>query len=191
MIKTGIYGGSFNPIHNGHIRLAKQLLRQAGLDEVWFVVSPQNPLKQHADLLDDHLRLEMVRRALEGMDGLVASDYEFHLPRPSYMWHTLQHLSVDYPERSFTLLIGGDNWERFGQWYEHDKILEHYPIAIYPRSTNIIDESSLPPTVRLLHTKLIDISSTQIRERIRNGKGIRRLVPRCVADYIQENNLYK
>ena len=110
MIKTGIFGGSFNPIHNGHISLAKQLKEKAGLDEVWLMVSPQNPMKQQADLLSDEVRLQMVRLALEHETGIVASDYEMHLPKPSYTWNTLQALSRDYPDRQFMLMIGGDNW---------------------------------------------------------------------------------
>mgnify|MGYP003547974148 FL=1 len=116
MIKTGIYGGSFNPVHNGHIALAHELRQLAGLDEIWFVVSPQNPLKTQASLLNDRKRLDMTRRALEPYPELVASNYEFALPRPSYMWHTLQSLSARYPDREFTLIIGADNWACFDRW---------------------------------------------------------------------------
>ncbi|MCI7427465.1 MAG: nicotinate-nicotinamide nucleotide adenylyltransferase, partial [Prevotella sp.] len=115
-IKTGIYGGSFNPIHNGHIAIAKRMLELAGLDEIWLIVSPQNPLKTAGSLLDDRLRLEMTQRALAPYPQLTASDYEFRLPRPSYMWNTLQRLSADYPHREFTLLIGADNWTVFDRW---------------------------------------------------------------------------
>ena len=113
MIRTGIFGGSFNPIHKGHVALAKQLKEKAGLDEVWLMVSPQNPLKKSEDLLDDKTRMEMVRLALEGVEGIIASDYEMHLPKPSYTWNTLKALSKDYPDREFVLLMGGDNWEHF------------------------------------------------------------------------------
>ena len=134
MKKVGIFGGSFNPIHTGHIALAKSLCEKACLDEVWFMVSPMNPFKKTAtDLLDDHLRLEMVEKALEHEPQLKACDYEFRLPKPSYTWHTLQAISKDYPENEFTLLIGGDNWAAFDKWYHHDDILAHYPIVVYPR----------------------------------------------------------
>ena len=175
MIKTGIFGGSFNPIHNGHISLAQQLKEKAGLDEVWLMVSPQNPLKQNEDLLDDEKRLEMVRLALEGKKGLIASDYEMHLPKPSYTWNTLQALSKDYPEREFVLMIGGDNWDLFDKWYHAEDIKQNYEIIVYTRTPG--------------EPGFIDISSTNIRQRIKEGKGIRRLVPKAVADYIRKEGL--
>ena len=145
MIKTGIYGGSFNTIHNGHIALAQHIMQQAGLDEIWFVVSPQNPLKPSSALLDDSLRLDMVRKALEPYPGLVASDVEFSLPRPSYMWHTLQSLT-HFTDRSFSLIIGADNWECFDRWYRAADIVAHYSIVVYPREGCDIDTATLPPT---------------------------------------------
>ena len=172
----GIFGGSFNPIHNGHISLAQQLKEKAGLDEVWLMVSPQNPLKQNEDLLDDEKRLEMVRLALEGKKGLIASDYEMHLPKPSYTWNTLQALSKDYPEREFVLMIGGDNWDLFDKWYHAEDIKQNYEIIVYTRTPG--------------EPGFIDISSTNIRQRVKEGKGIKRLVPKAVADYIRKEGLY-
>ena len=189
MIRTGIFGGSFNPIHKGHILLAQQLRKRAGLDEVWLMVSPQNPLKQSADLLDDKLRMEMARKALVGVEGIVASDYEMHLPKPSYTWNTLQQLSKDYPDREFVLLMGGDNWERFDQWYRHEDILTNYQIVVYPRKDTEVPDPFVP-SVCIVEAELLDISSTEIRQRIREGKGIRRMVPGVVADFIKENKLY-
>lgn len=176
MIKTGLFGGSFNPIHNGHISLALQLKEQAGLDEVWLMVSPQNPLKQSADLLDDEHRLRMARLAVEQVEGIVVSDYEMHLPRPSYTWNTLEGLRRDYPDREFVLMIGGDNWQLFDRWYHAEDIKANYKIVVYTRTPGDPD--------------YIDISSTDIRRRIREGRGISRLVPKVVADYIKENRLY-
>ena len=141
------------------------------------MVSPQNPLKQTADLLDDSLRMEMARLALEGVEGIVASDYEMHLPKPSYTWNTLQALSKDYPDREFVLLMGGDNWAVFDKWYRHDDIQKNYQIFVYDRTPG--------------EPGYIDISSTEIRARIKAGKGIRRLVPGVVADYIKSKGLYK
>ena len=176
MIRTGIFGGSFNPIHNGHISLALQLKERAGLDEVWLMVSPQNPLKQSGDLLADDLRLHMARLAVEGVECITVSDYEMHLPRPSYTWNTLEALSTDYPERQFVLMIGGDNWAIFDRWYHADDIRRKYEIIVYTRTPG--------------DPGFIDLSSTAVRERIRQGKSIRSMVPRAVADYIKQHGLY-
>ena len=191
MSSIGIFGGSFNPIHKGHVALARQLLQRAQLDEVWFLVSPQNPLKPQSSLLDDNMRLEMARLALKDEPHLVASDYEFHLPRPSYTWNTLQHLSQDYPQHHFTLLIGADNWQLFGQWLNSREIIENYPIVIYPRDGYPIDEASLPPNVRLVNTRLYNMSSTLIRQLIADGRGVRRYLHPDVISYIESNHLYK
>ena len=181
--KVGIYGGSFNPIHRGHIALARQMLRKAHLDEVWFLVSPLNPFKQAStDLLDDQTRLQFTRQALADEPRLVASDYEFHLPRPSYSWDTLQALSRDYPEHEFVLVIGADNWLAFDRWYHAEDILDSYPIVIYPREGCPIDAATLPPTVRLVKTRLYNVSSTDIRRRIREGRPVRRLLPPAIHD---------
>ena len=181
MIRTGIFGGSFNPIHKGHISLARQLRQKAELDEVWLMVSPQNPLKASADLLDDEIRMQMARLAVEGEEGIIASDYEMHLPKPSYTWNTLQALNKDYPDREFVLMIGGDNWQLFDKWYHADDIRKNYQIIVYPRRGFEGGIDGLD---------LIDISSTNIRERIKAGKGIKRLVPKAVAEYITINKLY-
>ena len=181
MIKTVIFGGSFNPIHNGHISLARQLREKAGLDEVWLMVSPQNPLKASTDLLDDEIRMKMARMAVEGEEGIIASDYEMHLPKPSYTWNTLQALSKDYPDREFVLMIGGDNWQLFDKWYHADDIRQNYQMIVYPRRGFEGGIEGLD---------LIDISSTEIRERIEAGKSISQLVPKAVAEYITKHKLY-
>ena len=190
-IRTGIFGGSFNPIHKGHVALAERILHKARLDEVWLMVTPQNPWKSQNDLLDDNERLEMVQLAVEDHPGLVASNYEFHLPRPSYTWNTLQSLSKDFPDRIFTLIVGGDNWAKFNSWYEHDKILSHHRIVVYPRRDADIDVNSLPKRVRLISMDLIDISGTEIRRRIHEGLPYDDLVPPKVAEYIERKKIYK
>lgn len=187
-MKVGIYGGSFNPIHNGHIALAEAFLRQAKLDEVWFMVSPQNPLKANARLLDDKIRFKMVQKVLKHKRNLIACDYEFHLPKPSYTWDTLQRLSNDFPQHQFTLLIGSDNWTAFDRWYHHEDILQNYKIVIYPRLGDEIDKNELPDSVSLLNAEFINISSTEIRERIANGKSIDHLVPAEIA--VEVTNAY-
>lgn len=181
-IRTGIYGGSFNPIHNGHIAIARAMLDCDAVDEVWLMVSPQNPLKQSADLLDEQLRLDMTRRATADIPCVTACDYEFHMPRPSYMWHTLQSLSRDYPDREFTLLIGADNWQVFDRWYHADDIIAHYPIRIYPRRGYDIEASTLPHNVKLVATGLYDVSSTMVRERIRRGEDVSQLIPASIIE---------
>lgn len=174
--KVGIFGGSFNPIHTGHIALAKSLCQQAGLDEVWLMVSPMNPFKKEAtDLLTDKLRLEMAEQALADEPKLKACDYEFHMPKPSYTWHTLQALSQDFPHVDFTLLIGGDNWASFDKWFHHEDILNHYPIVVYPRKG--CDIGKVPSGVTIVETPLLNISSTEIRQRIKEGKSIHGMVP--------------
>lgn len=187
-MKVGIYGGSFNPIHNGHIALAEAFLRQAELDEVWFMVSPQNPLKANARLLDDKIRFRMVQKVLKHKRNLIACDYEFHLPKPSYTWDTLQRLSNDFPQHQFTLLIGSDNWTAFDRWYHHEDILQNYKIVIYPRLGDEIGKNELPNSVSLLNAEFINISSTEIRERIANGKSIDHLVPAEIA--VEVTNAY-
>lgn len=173
--RFGIFGGSFNPIHNGHIALAKAVLSQCGLDEVWLMVSPQNPLKQDRQLLDDQLRYELARKALEGSERIKACDYEFRLTRPSYTWNTLRHLSADYPEHEFVLLIGGDNWAHFQRWSHWQDILWHHRVIVYPRD-------QYPGTIDV---PLLDVSSTEIRQRVRAGKSISGLVPDCIREEVE------
>lgn len=178
MIKTGIFGGSFNPIHNAHLQLARQLREAAGLDEVWLMVSPQNPLKQQAGLLADDLRLKLAQKATSGEEGITVSDYEFHLPRPSYTWNTLRALTADYPDRQFVLMIGGDNWQQFCRWYRADDILLHYRLVVYPRRDCPV--GPVPAGVQVVEAELMDISSTDIRRRIRQGRPITGLVPASI-----------
>ena len=172
-----IFGGSFNPIHTGHIALAQAVQKQCGLDEVWLMVSPQNPLKRNdSDLLDDELRLQIAQKALEDVEGVKACDYEFSLSKPSYTWNTLQHLSKDYPEDTFVLLIGGDNWAHFQRWRHWKDILWHHDIIVYPRDEyrGTIDVPLLP------------ISSTEIRQRVRAGESIKGLVPESVETLVKK-----
>lgn len=183
--KVGIFGGSFNPIHTGHIALAKSLCQQEGLDEVWLMVSPMNPFKKEAtDLLTDKLRLEMAEQAIADEPKLKACDYEFHMPKPSYTWHTLQALSQDFPNVDFTLLIGGDNWASFDKWFYHEDILSHYPIVVYPRKG--CDIGKVPSGVTIVETPLLNISSTEIRQRIKEGKSIHGMVPDCIEPLVMQ-----
>lgn len=177
MIKTGIFGGSFNPIHNGHIALAKQILERTDLEEIWLMVSPQNPLKNADSLADDNYRLKMVEAAVKDIHGLKASDFEFNMPRPSYMIDTLTSLREKYPDRVFSLIIGADNWVVFNKWHRWNEIINQFRIIVYPREGTHIDVEQLPQNVTLTDTQLYNISSTEIRQRMAEGKSVSHLVP--------------
>ena len=188
-IKTIIFGGSFDPIHIGHVALAQEILSQNIAREVWFMVSPQNPHKQNNKLTDEATRLRMVQIALNSEPRFAASDFEFSLPRPSYTLNTLNALEAAYPDREFILLIGADNWRKFDTWYKGDEIVQRFGIVVYPR-----DNEQKPPLrqgVIWLNADLYNVSSTQIRDIIASGGDASELLPAGVQDYIIENNLYK
>lgn len=188
---TGVFGGSFNPIHNGHVALARQLLTLAGLDEVWFMVSPRNPLKEQATLLDDTTRYAMTAAVLADEPRLVACDRELLMPQPSYTYLTMRALTAEHPDRRFTLIIGADNWQCLSQWRNHDELLANYPIAVYPRTGYRVDVAQLPPGVCYYDLPLIDISSTDIRRRIHDGLPFAHLLPRQAAEVIMRRGLYR
>ncbi len=176
MMRTVVFGGSFNPVHCGHIALAQSVLAQGLADEVWLMVSPQNPLKPQGGLLCDDDRMALARRAVADIDGVVASDYEFLLPRPSYTWNTLQQLQRNFPQRTFSLLVGGDNWALFQQWYHWKDILRHYNIIVYPRGGH----------TGTMQAPLLNVSSTDIRQRVARGESISGMVPHSIeADVVR------
>lgn len=185
-MKIGIFGGSFNPIHNGHVAIGSTMLQVMGLDEVWYMLSPQNPLKQYADLLDENKRMDIVRHALKDEPGLVAKDYEFSLPRPSYTWNTLQNLHRDFPHDEFTLIIGGDNWDKFDKWAHHEDILATHRIAVFPREGAAVPEQ-LPENVTFVKVPLVNVTSTMLRGMVRTGADISPYVPAVVLEEIKEN----
>ena len=187
-IRTALFGGTFNPLHNGHLAIAQSVLEQGLADEVWILITPCNPWKKDQALLDDRLRYDMVAQAVEDMDGVRASDFEFKLDKPSYTANTLRRISADYPDREFILTIGADNWVKFHNWKEADFILKNYPIIVYPRQGYPIENVS--GNVTLLDCPLMDISSTQIRQMVHNGTPINELVPASVARTIKEKGLY-
>ncbi len=189
MVVTGLYGGSFNPIHEGHVRLSRAIVESGMVDELWLLVSPQNPLKADQNLLADEARLELARIAVRSEERIQVSDFEFHLPRPSYMVRTLQELREAYPERKFVLIIGADNWERFPRWHRHTEILQHHSLIVYPREGSELRE--LPENVQVADTPLINISSTEIRTAIRAGEyDGRGLLPQVWKE-IKEKGYYR
>lgn len=189
-IRTVVFGGSFNPVHKGHVALAQAVCEKGLADEVWLMVSPHNPLKEALGLAPENHRLRMVQLAIEGLPGLKACDFEFGLPRPSYTVNTLAELEKNFPEREFMLLIGADNWENFGAWYKSEEILSRYRIIVYPRDCEK-ETLSLPEGVMWLRAPLLDVSSTQVREAVAAGYPVDDYVTGEVAVYIKENGLYK
>jgi nicotinate-nucleotide adenylyltransferase len=184
-MKIAIYSGSFNPIHNGHLAIARTVLEKAAIDELWFLVSPQNPLKGTADLWPEQERLNMVKLAIEDESRMRASDYEFSLPRPHYTINTLKSLKTDYPENDFILLLGGDNLTIMHRWYRFDEIVKGFGLIVYPRPGYAIDEFKDRENVQVIDAPLFDISATDVRKRIENNESIEGLVPDKVAEYIK------
>lgn len=199
-MKIAIFGGSFNPIHVGHIQLAKALCQQGGCDQLWFLVSPQNPFKQtSSDLIYEATRLEMTRIAVASEPNIEVSDFEFRLPRPSYMVNTLAAMREAYPQHTFALVIGADNWAKFDHWYKSDEIMSQHEVWVYPRPGFDIEHegeiirkaSDYIKGVKFIDTPLYPISSSMIREAIRNGADYSQWVTESVHNFIEEKNLYK
>lgn len=189
-MRIGLFGGSFNPIHNGHIAVGSAMLKALKLDEVWYMVTPQNPLKRHAtDLADEQVRLRLTEAALEEYPALKAKDYEFHLEKPSYTWNTLQHLKKDYPNDTFIIIIGGDNWQLMPKWAHHEEIMRDYEIAIYPREGIPSRDEQLPDNVYLVDVPEVDVTSTRLRQLIRNGEDISEFVPHNVVEEVKRKYL--
>lgn len=187
-VRTALLGGTFNPLHNGHLAIAKSVLEQNLADEVWLLVTPCNPWKVNQEMIDDRVRYQMAAQAVKNIKGIKASDYEFSLPQPSYTANTLRHLSADYPDRQFILTIGADNWVKFNEWKDNQFIRANYPIIVYPRKDCNINEST--DGAALLNCPLIDISSTDIRNLVNKGESIKDLVPESVARFISGKGLY-
>jgi len=168
---TGLLFGSFNPIHLGHTALASYLLDHAGLDEIWFVVSPHNPLKEQSDLMDDDFRLQLVKLAIEENPAFKACDVEFFMPTPNYTITTLKRLNELYPQQQFALIIGADNLDAFPLWRDYKKLLENYSILVYPRKGYDLDAlQKVYPQVKAVEAPLFPISSTQIRQLLKEKK---------------------
>ncbi|MBQ9386632.1 MAG: nicotinate-nucleotide adenylyltransferase [Bacteroidaceae bacterium] len=187
-IRTALFGGTFDPLHNGHLAIAQSVIEQGLADELWLLITPCNPWKVNQQLLDDRLRYEMASQAVKDLPHVCASDYEFNLPKPSYTANTLRHLSADYPDREFLLVIGADNWVRFNNWKEADYIQGNYRTIVYPRQDCPITD--VPQCVTILDCPMVNVSSTRIRNLVKEGKPIDEFVPASVARTIKNLNLY-
>lgn len=192
MKKIGLYFGSFNPIHIGHIIIANHLVEHSDMDEIWFVVTPLSPFKQKVNLLENHHRLEMVYRAVKKYDKLRESDIEFRLPEPNYTINTLTYLEEKYPKTHFCLIMGEDNLKSFPKWKNYQVLLERYDIYVYPR----ISQGEIPiellhhPRIKRVNAPIIELSATLVRDEIAQGKNVRPLLDPDVWKYIDEMGFY-
>ncbi|HPI29188.1 MAG TPA: nicotinate (nicotinamide) nucleotide adenylyltransferase [Bacteroidales bacterium] len=188
---VGLYLGSFNPIHKGHLSIARQVLKTAGLHEVWFVISPQSPFKSVAALLDDDYRYEMVRLAIKNNPRLRACNIEFGLPQPSYTINTLKALKEKYPETEFCIIIGSDNLDAFDKWKNYEDIISQYRLLVYPRVGSDGGRFRHHPSVTWIEAPLLDISSTAVRAAVSQGQDVSKLLPAKVLGYINKMGFYK
>lgn len=189
-MNIGLFFGSFNPIHIGHLIVANTMATTTDLDQVWFVVSPQNPFKKTKSLLHEFDRLDMVERAIADNGKLKATNIEFAMPKPSYTIDTLTRLSEKYPQHTFRLIVGEDNLEQFANWKNYDKILEYYGLYVYLRPRSAESVFKAHQNVRLVNAPLLDISATFIRESIRANRSIRYMVPEVVEEMIERKRFY-
>ena len=192
-MRIGIFGGSFDPIHTGHAIVAQYIISSGAVDRLWFMVSPVNPLKaDKVRQVADTDRLRMVEMVSRPMEGVETSAFEFSMPKPSYTIDTLNALQEKFPNDEFCLIIGGDNWEVFGKWRNSKEILAKYHVFVYPRLGYKVDiPNELKDRVTLIEAPVIELSSTQIRERLANGQSVRYYVPDKVLDYIERKHLYR
>ena len=192
-MKVGLFFGTFNPIHVGHLIIANHMAEFTDLEEVWFIVTPHNPFKVKSSLLADHHRYQLVMEATEDYPKLKPSNIEFGLPQPNYTIHTLVHLYEKYPEHKFNLILGLDNLNSFRKWKNHETILENHELYVYPRISRAQKDSDLidHPKVKLIKAPIVEISSTFIRNAVKEKKNIRAMMPYKAWKYLDEMNFYK
>jgi nicotinate-nucleotide adenylyltransferase len=188
-VKIGLYFGSFNPIHTGHLIIASHIANNTLLEQVWFVISPQNPLKNENSLLNEHHRRHLIDLSIEGEKKLKTSNVEFKLPKPSYTIDTLTYLSEKYPHHQFSIIMGSDSFSNIKRWKNYEVLLRNYPIYIYERPGFKVTGNQ-ESNITLLQAPLLEISSTHIRELVRSGKSIRYLVPDIVKEEIEQQQYY-
>jgi nicotinate-nucleotide adenylyltransferase len=189
-MKIGLYFGSFNPIHTGHLIIASHVINETDIQQVWLIVSPQNPFKQEGGLLNEYHRLHLAQLAVEDDSRFRVSDIEFKMPRPSYTIDTLVYLQEKYPQHEFTVIMGGDSFQNLPKWKNADLLIRNNSFIVYNRPGFIVSDT-LGARVTILDAPLLTISATHIRTNIQQGKSIRYLVPEKVRVYIEENNYYK
>lgn len=192
-MKIGLYFGTFNPIHAGHLIIANHMAEYSGLDQIWLVVTPHNPLKKKSTLLDDHHRLQMVHLAVEDYPKLKPSDIEFRLPQPNYTVNTLVYLQEKFPTHEFSLIMGEDNLNTLHKWKNYEVLLQNHDIYVYPRIDTATPENEIAhaPRIHRVGAPVIEISSTFIRQGVKDGKNVRPLLPPKVHDYVAHNLFYK
>ncbi|MGI4805539.1 MAG: nicotinate (nicotinamide) nucleotide adenylyltransferase [Janthinobacterium lividum] len=190
-MKIGLFFGSFNPIHTGHLIIASYMAHHTELDKIWLVVSPHNPLKKAADLINTYDRLEMAKLATETSDKIEVSDIELKLPRPSYTIDTLTHLHEKFPQHQFVLIMGSDNLKSLHKWKNYEILLRDYQIYVYPRPGFENTEFSQHPSITITDTPLIEISSTFIRKSIAQNKNVQFFLPDNVLEFIDSKSLYR
>lgn len=191
MQKIGLFFGSFNPIHIGHLIIANIMADHTDLDKVWFIVSPQNPFKESKNLLHEFDRYDMVEAAIGDNFKLQVSDVEFHLPKPSYTSFTLAHLSEKFPDKEFRLIIGSDNLENFPKWKNYESILEQFGLYVYPRPNATTSYLSQHSNVKMISAPMLDISATFIRQCIKENRSVRYLVPEPAEKMIELKGFYR
>lgn len=189
-MQIGLFLGSFNPVHTGHLIIANHILNETRLNKIWFVVSPVNPFKINSDLLDENARLSLVSRAIQTDERFIASDIEFQLPRPSFTTNTLQFLKKNYSQDNFSIIMGSDNFQELDKWKNYEEIIANHSILVYLR-TGFEVKNKFNADVEVLKAPILDISSTEIRKLIAKGKSIRYLVPEMVRKEIEEKGYYK
>ena len=190
-MKVGLFFGSFNPIHTGHLIIAGIMVETTDIDKVWFVVSTQNPLKRSKSLLHEFDRLDMVRAAIYDNYNLEVSDVEFRMPKPSYTIDTMTYLAEKHPDKRFVLIIGEDNLKTFPKWKNHNIIIENFEVYVYPRPKSVDSDLKTHPKVRMVEAPMIDISATFIRKCIKQNRSVKYLVPDSVEAMIRSKKFYQ